>query len=171
MRSEDRIILIGKLGKPHGIKGFCYFHYYGSEASIFKDYKNLIIDGEQHTTDALIEKSDRLILKLKDCNDRNAAERLRDKDVYISEKDLAPLDDGEYYLYQLHGLEVINLENKNFGKIDGILGTKSNEVLIIKPTESSIDDTERLIPYVKPNVIKDINLDKNIVKIDWPETY
>ena len=81
------------------------------------------------------------------------------------------MDDGEYYLYQLHGLEVINLENKNFGKIDGILGTKSNEVLIIKPTESSIDDTERLIPYVKPNVIKDINLDKNTVKIDWPETY
>ena len=35
MRSNDRKILIGKLGKPHGVKGYLYLHYYGDDLSVF----------------------------------------------------------------------------------------------------------------------------------------
>tara|TARA_Y100000768_G_scaffold201188_1_gene151277 strand:- start:4143 stop:4661 length:519 start_codon:yes stop_codon:yes gene_type:complete len=172
MRSKDRKILIGKLGKPHGVKGFCYFHYYGSDTSVFKGYENLIIEEcESYKTEKLIEKQDRLIIKLKGCNDRNTAENFRNKEVYVLEKDLEPLEVNEFYLYQLEGLTVTNLDGKNYGEVEGILGTNSNEVLIIKPSKLSIDLEERLIPYIKPDVVKEINLESGVILVDWPESF
>ena len=172
MRSKDRKILIGKLGKPHGVKGFCYFHYYGSDTSVFKGYENLIIEeSESYKTEKLIEKQDRLIIKLKGCNDRNTAENFRNKKVYVLEKDLEPLEENEFYLYQLEGLTVTNLDGKNYGEVGGILGTNSNEVLIIKPSKLSIDQEERLIPYIKPDVVKEINLESGVILVDWPESF
>ena len=172
MRSSDRKILIGKLGKPHGIKGYVYFHYYGQDLSNLQIYENLQIqDHGSFKLDRVQQKANRLIIKLAGFNDRNLVENLRNKEVYINETDLPSLDEGEYYLYQLEGLVVKNLENRTLGMVKRTFGTKSNEVLVIESTEDSVDDEERLMPYVKPEVIKEINLDEGLILVDWPESY
>ena len=53
----------------------------------------------------------------------------------------------------------------------GTFGTKSNEVLVVESTEDSVDSEERLLPYVKPQVIKEINLHEGFILVDWPENY
>ena len=84
MRSKDRKILIGKIGKPHGIKGFVYFHYYGKEVSNLQLYDKLHLeDISTFKLDKIQQKSDRLIIKLVGCDDRNLVENLRNKDVYV----------------------------------------------------------------------------------------
>ena len=172
MRSSDRKILIGKLGKPHGIKGYVYFHYYGQDLSNLQIYEKLQIqDQGSFKLDRVQQKADRLIIKLVGINDRNLVENLRNKEVYIEETDLPTLDEGEYYLYQLEGLLVKNLENKILGMVKSSFGTKSNEVLVIESTEDSVDNEERLLPYVKSEVIKEINLDEGMMLVDWPESY
>ena len=172
MRSKDRKILIGKIGKPHGIKGFVYFHYYGKEVSNLQLYDKLHVeDISAFKLDKIQQKSDRLIIKLVGCDDRNLVENLRNKDVYVNEDDLPPLDEGEYYLFQLEGLVVKNLEHKILGEVQGTFGTKSNEVLVVKSTEDSVDSEERLLPYVKPQVIKEINPDEGFILVDWPDNY
>ena len=100
MRSKDRKILIGKLGKPHGVKGFVYFHYYGKDISNLMSYKDLYINNLTTTKlEKMFEKKDRLIIKLLGCDSRNAAEELRGKEVHILEKNLPNLEKDEYYLY------------------------------------------------------------------------
>ena len=95
MRSEGRKILIGKLGKPHGIKGYIYFHYYGKDLSTLLNYEELIVEQEKsYKLEKTFEKSDRLIIKLEGCDDRNLAEQLRNKEVYIHEENLPPLING-----------------------------------------------------------------------------
>ena len=80
------------------------------------NYKELIIEQEKsYKLEKTFEKSDRLIIKLEGCDDRNFAEQLRNKEVYIHEENLPVLKEGEYYLYQLEGLKVRNLENKILG--------------------------------------------------------
>ena len=112
-----------------------------------------------------------MIIKLEGCDARNFAEKLRNKEVYIYEENLPPLKDGEYYLYQLEGLKVRNLENKILGIVKGSFGTKSNEVLIVQSTQESIDDKERLLPYIKPQVVKEISLEDGLILVDWPENF
>lgn len=172
MCPQSRKILIGKLGKPHGIKGYIYFHYYGEEISNLKNYKDLYLEGSSSMElEKMFKKSDRLIIKLKECSDRNSAEELRDKEVFVKENDLLALEQGEYYLYQLEGLIVKNLENKFLGNVKGTIGTKSNEVLVVESSNDSIDDEERLIPYVKPQVVKEIKLEEGFILVDWPENF
>ena len=172
MRSKDRKILIGKLGKPHGIQGFVYFHYYGKDLSTLKGYKDLYIDDfPSARLEKMFEKRDRLIIKLSACDSRNSAEVLRNKEVYILENNLPDLKKGEYYLYELEGLVVKNLDSQILGEVKEIFGTKANEVLIVKNTDESIDDKERLIPYVKPQVVKEILLEEGVILVDWHENY
>tara|TARA_B100000214_G_scaffold247587_1_gene181840 strand:- start:241 stop:759 length:519 start_codon:yes stop_codon:yes gene_type:complete len=172
MRSKGRKVLIGKLGKPHGVKGYLYFHYYGKDISTLSNYNTLFTDGsESFKLEKMFEKSNRLIIKFEESNNRNFAETLRDKDIFILEDDLSPLEEGEYYLFELEGLKVLNLENKTLGVVKGTMGTKSNEVLILEGCDDSIDNTERLIPYIRPQVVKEISLADNYLLVDWPEDF
>ncbi len=68
-------------------------------------------------------------------------------------------------------MSVKNLENIHLGKIKEILETNANDVLVIEPTVNSIDEKERLVPYVKDNVVKEINKKDKIILIDWSEDY
>ena len=96
---------------------------------------------------------------------------LRNEELFIQEGDLPTVEDGENYLYQLEGMIVKNLEDQVLGKVKGTFGTKSNEVLIVENCYESIDDKERLLPYVKPEVVKDIDLVNKIITVDWLESY
>ena len=172
MRSNDRKILIGKLGKPHGVKGYLYFHYYGLDLETLLSYQSLLLADQTHMKlEKYFQKSSRLIVKFESYNDRNSIEFLRDKEIFLLEEDLPDLEQGDFYLYQLEGLLVKNLEDKILGKITGTIGLKSNEVLVVKGCPESIDGRERLIPYIKPEFIKEISLANNHVIVDWSEDF
>ena len=139
---------------------------------IVDDISEMFIDEvDTFKLETMFEKSNRLIIKFKESDNRNFAESLRDKEVFVLEDDLPSLDDGEYYLYELVGLKVVNLDNKTLGVVKGSMGTKSNEVLLLEGTSDGIDDKEILIPYIKPQVIKDINLVNKYLLVDWPEDF
>ena len=172
MRSNDRKILIGKLGKPHGVKGYLYLHYYGDDPLVLDSYESLSLkNSESLSIEKMFTKGDRLIIKFNEFNDRDSVEFLRNEELFILEGDLPALEDGETYLYQLEGMIVKNLENQVLGKVKGTFGTKSNEVLIVESSYESIDDKERLLPYVKPDVVKDVDLVNKIITVEWLESY
>ena len=172
MRSSDRNILLGKLGKPHGVKGFLYIHYYGEDTKNLSNYKGLFLDdGTSVKVERLLLLKNRVILKFHETNSRNDAEKLRDKDLFILEGSLPVLDNNQTYYFELEGLNVKNLDNVDLGKIKEILETNANDVLVIEPTESSVDKKERLVPYIKDQVVKEINKIDRTILIDWPEEY
>ena len=172
MRSSDRKLLLGKLGKPHGVKGFLYIHYYGEDVNNLYDYEDLFLqDKTSLIVEKLLLKNDRVVLKFFGIDTRNDAEKLRDKELYIYENSLPKLNENEAYHFQLKGLTVMNMQNKDLGQIKEILETKANDVLLIEPTEDSIDKKERLVPYIKDEVIKQINITEKTILIDWLEDY
>ena len=172
MRSSDRKVLLGKLGKPHGVKGFLYIHFYGKDVHNLSDYEGLFFeDGTTVKVEKLFLKKNRVILKFYETNSRNDSEKLRDRELFILEDSLPVLDNNQAYYFELLGLNVKNLNNADLGKIKEILETNANDVLVIEPTESSVDEKERLVPYIKENVVKEINKKDRIILIDWPEDY
>ena len=172
MRSSDRKILLGKLGKPHGVKGFLYIHYYGEDPNKLYDYEGLLLDdGTSVKVDKLLLQKDRVILKFLETNSRNDAEKLRDKELFIKEDSLPVLENNQAYYFELEGLNVKNLDNVDLGRVKEILETNANDVLVIEPTKSSVDEKERLVPYVKDNVVKEINKTDKTILIDWSKDY
>ena len=53
------------------------------------------------------------------------------------------------------------------GEVDHLLETGANDVLVVRKCAGSIDDKERLIPYVPGQFVKDIDLDAKIMSVDW----
>jgi len=76
------------------------------------------------------------------------------------------LTDGEYYWYQLVGLKVIDHLGQLLGKIDHLLETGSNDVMVVKPCAGSLDDRERLLPYTEQCVLA-VDLVAGEMKVDW----
>ena len=53
------------------------------------------------------------------------------------------------------------------GEVSHLLETGANDVLVVQKCTGSLDDKERLIPYVPEQFIKDINLDTGMILVDW----
>ena len=58
-----------------------------------------------------------------------------------------------------------------FGRIDHMLETGANDVMVVKPTESSIDNQDRLIPYVMEEVVAEVNQEAGEVVVNWQVDY
>jgi 16S rRNA processing protein RimM len=52
-----------------------------------------------------------------------------------------------------------------------MLETGANDVMVVKPTEESIDDRERLIPYLSDSVVQKVDLDEGVIRVDWEADY
>ena len=66
---------------------------------------------------------------------------------------------------------VENIQGKNLGKISRMLETGANDVIDVRPSKNSIDNRERLIPYLREEVIKKVDLTKGKIYVEWHESY
>lgn len=113
----------------------------------------------------------RLIARLKDVDTRNDAEALIGYEVYTVKEAMPELAKGEYYWHQLEGLLVKNVEGAVFGRIDHLLETGANDVMVVKATPDSVDDQDRLIPFVESKTVLDVNLSMGELVVDWQVDY
>ena len=81
------------------------------------------------------------------------------------------LDNEEVYFYQLENLIVKNKQDDILGLVDYIMPTGANDVIVVKPYKDSIDKKERLIPYLRPEVVENIDLEERRIIVIWPSDY
>ena len=55
--------------------------------------------------------------------------------------------------------------------MDHLLETGANDVLVVRGDESSVDKEERLIPYLPGQVINNIDLGLQVIKVNWEKDY
>jgi 16S rRNA processing protein RimM len=162
-KAEPRFLVIGRVIRPHGIRGDLRVESHTDNLERFSWIEKVYLnedDGEPLLVEKVRFHQNRVLLKLKGVEDRNAAESLRHSWLYIPMDEAIPLEEDEYFLYQLIGLKVVNQDGDVLGEISDVLETKANNVFIVKD-----DEHEHLIPDI-PEVIKEINFANNIMKID-----
>ena len=102
-----------------------------------------------------------VILKLAGVNDRNAAEAMKNKDVFITEDDLQELPEDTFYIRDLIGLEVLDADSgETIGKLKDVLQPSTQDVYVVKRPEGS----DVLIPAVS-EFVKEVNVAEGFVKI------
>jgi 16S rRNA processing protein RimM len=101
------------------------------------------------------------LLKLKGCNSRNEAERLRDWEVQIPTEEAMPLPPGQYYVHQIEGLAVYTEYGEHLGKVEEVLFTGSNAVYVIRGARGEV-----LIPALKDVVLEiDVQAGRMVVRL------
>lgn len=106
-----------------------------------------------------------VVARLADCTDRDQAQRLIGYEIGIHLDQLPSLPPGEYYWKDLIGLQVVNADGDDFGKVENLLETGANDVLVVK------GDRERLIPFVMKQVIVEVDLAEGRIRVDWDKEF
>lgn len=105
-----------------------------------------------------------VVVHLSGIDTRTQAETLKRARIWVSTRQLAPLPAGEYYWYQLIGLEVNTVSGQGLGKIERLMETGTHDVLVVKGGTS---DSEVLIPYLPGEVVKEVDLEHGRMTVDW----
>jgi 16S rRNA processing protein RimM len=164
-RSQPSHLVIGRILAPHGLKGEVeakmmtdFPDRFGLLKTVYlgEELQPVIVEGHRF-------KKNRVILKLVDCEDRDEAGTLRGKLIHVPLEEAMPLEEEEYYVYQILGLEVCTTEGEFLGSVDDILFTGSNDVYVVKN-----DDQELLIPALS-DVVVEVDINGGRIKVQLME--
>lgn len=170
MSDSNSYITIAVIGAALGVKGWVKVSSHTSPSDNILDHRQFWIGKDGRWQEAKVEASKThgkgYALKLAGYDDRNQAETLCHYAIAIKKEHLPTLAVGEYYWHQLLGLRVINQAGQLFGKVSHLIETGSNDVLVVKASDGSIDQRERLLPY-RPEFVLSVDLNQQQIQVDW----
>ena len=161
---------IGKVVKAHGLKGHLKVLPYGETFSTLSAEEKItanLPDGTSLTlTVAEISPHQKTFLLIsREIGTVEEAHRLVGAELCVPESRLPPTDPGEFYWYQLIGLEVVNSEGERLGILEEIIETGSNDVYVVRRGKEEI-----LIPAIE-EVVREVDLQRRLMTVDLPETH
>lgn len=168
----------GKITGAHGIKGWVKIHSYTDpEENLFGfgawrlQRRGALLKSVEF--DAWRRQGKGMVAHIVGVDDRTEAESLRGVEIVVAAGRLPTLAEGDFYWHQLQGLQVwgrepgSSAERVLLGTVDYLIETGANDVLVVKASEESIDERERLIPYLPGEVIKRVGLEEAVIEVDW----
>lgn len=165
-------IQVGYIQGVFGIKGWLKVFSYCRPKEQILEYTSWQLRTTVGEIDYQLEEGQvhgqSIIVKLYGVDTRNDAEQLRESEIWIATTELAKLSSGEYYWYQLTGLEVVTLQGLSLGVISRLIETGANDVLVVR---KNTDSQEILIPYVPKEIIIDVDLEQKKMTVDWQADY
>jgi 16S rRNA processing protein RimM len=146
------LVPIGKVTKPHGIRGKIKVEYYGglqSLSSLSHVYIEDRSEGRKPRNLAAISPP-RIILQLKGIEKIEEARPLVGKEILVKKEAFPDLPEGEYYWIEILGMEVETEEGSRIGKVKEIFSTGANDVYVVegKRGEFLLPATEGVIRSV-----------------------
>ena len=131
------------------------------------------IDNENKLSIEYIKKiNSKFLAKLKNIDSVDEIKEYTNIKLYISSENLPELKSEEVYWHDLKGMIVIGLnKNEILGEVKELNNFGANDCLIVKPTPNSVDEKERLIPFIKEKFIDSIDKKERVLKVYWQSDY
>jgi len=157
------LLQVGAIIKTHGIKGEVKVFPLTDDVKRFKKLKEVILEPEKDNMILEIEsvkfQKNLVILKFKGFDSINDIEMHVKKGIFVTRKDAVPLEEDEYFVADLIGLNVVTEDDEAFGIVKDVLHTGANDVYVIEH-----DGKEVLVPAIKECIL-DVNMNDNYMKI------
>lgn len=165
MSNQDSWIVVGRFGRPHGIKGFVTVHSFTEPRDNilrYTDWHAYINYTWQPIKLISVEVQSKSIIALVDgYPERELVARLTNIEIAVQREQLVELESGEYYWHQLIGMNVVNSKGDSFGKVVEIIPTGSNDVLVVQ------GEKRHLIPYLPGQFVLEVNNSQQLITVDW----
>lgn len=154
-------ITVAEVITTHGIRGNVKVRSFSDNEKRFDKGSKVYIGDELLTIEDSFDQKGFKVLKFVEYNDINDSLKLVGKDITIDEKDRGKLFDGEFYIYEMIGLDVYS-NGQKAGKVKDIIsGVYPNDVYVIEKT----DKTEVLLPALK-TVITNVDIKNKKIEVD-----
>jgi len=170
MNPTEKMIIVGSLGTSYGVHGWIKITSFTSPDSNILNYnpwyfKNHGVYSAVKVLDKRIQ-GQYLVAKLEGCNSPEMAKTWTGREISVPRSALPPCNYNEFYWTDLEGLEVLNQQGTLLGKIDNMMATGSNDVMLVS------DETKEKwlqIPFIMHEVVKNVNLQAGTITVDWQD--
>ena len=148
--TEPRFLVIGQVGKPHGVRGDMRVYPHTDDPQRFT-WLDMVYVGETNPRPVRVEEvrfhKSWILLKLEGYDDRSAAASLRGELLQVTMDQAIPLEEDEYFLFELIGMSVISDEGEGLGELVQVIETGANNVFVINGSrgELLIPDTAEVV--------------------------
>lgn len=163
---SDAYITVGRISGVYGVKGWVKVYSHTRPRENILRYSTWHLEQADDWQVQVLESGrshgKAIVAKLKGCDDRDAAAALMGATIAVRREQLPQAAPGEYYWADLQGLDVVNLDGIELGRVSHLLETGANDVLVVKQGK-----IERLIPFVMGDFVTDIDLDAGRMQVDW----
>lgn len=141
-------IIIGKIGAARGLDGTLKIIPLTDFEGRFDGLEKISVGGKIFRVEEVKHIGGQLFIKFAGVDNRESARALTNKFLTVDRKDAAPLNDGEFYTFDIIGCEVFD-GDKKIGTVTNVLKTGSNDIFEV--------DGNILIPALK-SVVKLIDI-------------
>lgn len=160
---KENMLRVGVIANTHGIRGEVKVFPTTDDVKRFEKLKQIFIDTEKELIELQISSvkyfKNLVILKFKNIDNINQIEKYKGRDLLITRENAVPLEEDEYFIYDIIGAKVIEEDGSEIGELKEVLTTGANDVYVVKTTEGK----EVLLPVIK-DCVKEINVpDKKVV--------
>ena len=147
---------------PHALHGELKVDPLTDIPDRFQPGRTLQIGERVYTVRAAHMHQKTLLLALEGVASRTAADKLRNLLIELPEEELPALGPGEYYRYQLLGIEVFDTAGEPLGRIEEVIDTGANDVYAVRNAEG-----ELLVPAID-TVVKRVDVGAGRMTVDVP---
>ena len=154
---------IGQIVNTQGLKGEVRVYPFTDDIYRFDDLEEFYLGKDLETkweVERVRYKGNMVIMKIKDIDSIELAEKLKTKNMYIGREQGRELEEGEFFVSDLIGLDVFTVDGEKVGVLKDVLQHAINDVYVVSSGEK-----EYLIPSIE-KFVPTIDLDQNKMIID-----
>ena len=160
----EQLLQVGVISSTHGIRGEVKVFPTTDDPNRFKKLKQVILDTGREQKDLEIEGvkffKQFVILKFKGIDNINDIEMYKQRELWIPREEGQDLEEDEYYIADLIGMEVVLEDGSSFGTLTDVMETGANDVYVVENGEGE----EILLPAIRECIL-DVDVEKNVMTI------
>ena len=158
----ESLLLVGRIWRAHGIRGEMKIIPETDSPGRFQDLTVIYTGSTAANADPYGVESVRfqptkrgpiVIVKLNGIDSREDAESMRKSAVFAREEDLPPLEEGEFFIHDLVGLEVVTVDGARVGSVQDVIDGPAQPILVVAREEGGsamIPAVDEFIENVDP---------------------
>ena len=159
----EQLLQVGVISSTHGVRGEVKVFPTTDDPQRFKSLKNVILDTGKEQIPLEIQGvkffKQFVILKFTGIDNINDIERYKRRSLFVTREDAVELEEDEYYIADLIGMDVITDEGEE-GKLVDVIETGANEVYVVEFDKYG----EVLIPAIHDGIL-DVDIEAMSMKV------
>jgi len=156
---------IGKIINTHGLKGEVKISAWTNSYDDFENFSYVYTKaGQKLNIDGIKYQKNNLIVKFREINSIEEAEKYKNKILYLTKEELGELPENVYYIADLLDCTVFNEDDEKIGILCDIFSTGSNDVYDIRR-----ENAKNLLVPIIDGVVKSVDTENKKIVIKIPE--
>ena len=125
-------IKIGKIVTTVGLKGEVKVYNYSDRSEIYENTSHIYVENDLTAVESVRVQKNMVILKLEGISDRDRAEALRGRELYVTEEDLPELPQGQYYVRDIIGMAVREENGTFLGEVTDVIQNTAQDIFEVQ---------------------------------------